>query len=119
MKIVSEVRAGINTRNLAVSSDGKYAIVGNYLPHNVVMLDTKDLSLIKTIATIGSERVSSRVSAVYNAPPRHSFIVALKDKDVWEIPYSDKGGVEVYKGWAHDYRRDGGEGKVENWQVTE
>ncbi|SEL05176.1 WD40-like Beta Propeller Repeat [Colwellia chukchiensis] len=120
MKIVSEVRAGINTRNLAVSSDGKYAIVGNYLPHNIVILDTKDLSPIKTIATIDSEGVSSRVSAVYNAPPRHSFIVALKDvKEVWEIPYSAEGGVEVYKGWAHDYRKDSGEGKVEDWQVTE
>ena len=117
MKIVSEVRAGINTRNLAVSSDGKYAIVGNYLPHNVVILDTKDLSPIKMIATKSSEGISSRVSAVYNAPPRHSFIVALKDvKEVWEIPYSDKGGVDVYKGWAHDYRKDGGEGKVENWK---
>lgn len=120
MKIVSEVRAGINTRNLAISSDGKYAIVGNYLPHNVVILDTKDLSPIKNIAAIDSEGVSSRVSAVYNAPPRHSFIVALKDvKEVWEIPYSDKGGVDVYKGWAHDYRKDGGEGKVENLQVAD
>ena len=89
MKIVSEVRAGINTRNLAVSSDGKYAIVGNYLPHNVVILDTKDLSPIKLVDTIDSKGISSRVSAVYNAPPRHSFIVALKDvKEVWEIPYS-------------------------------
>jgi len=91
MKIVSEVRAGINTRNLAVSSDGKYAIVGNYLPHNIVILDTKDLSPIQMIETKSSEGISSRVSAVYNAPPRHSFIVALKDvKEVWEIPYSDK-----------------------------
>jgi DNA-binding beta-propeller fold protein YncE len=120
MKVVSEVRAGINSRNLAISSDGKYAIVGNYLPHNVVILDTKDLSPIKSIETIDSEGVSSRVSAVYNAPPRHSFIVALKDvKEVWEIPYSDKGGVDVFKGWAHDYRKDSGEGKVENWKVTE
>lgn len=117
MKIVSEVRAGINTRNLAVSSDGKYAIVGNYLPHNIVILDTKDLSPIKMIETKSSDGISSRVSAVYNAPPRHSFIVALKDvKEVWEIPYSDKGGVDVYKGWAHDYRKDGGEGKIENWK---
>jgi len=117
MKIVSEVRAGINTRNLAVSSDGKYAIVGNYLPHNVVILDTKDLTPIKMIETTSAAGISSRVSAVYNAPPRHSFIIALKDvKEVWEIPYSDKGGVEVYKGWAHDYRKDGGEGKIENWK---
>lgn len=119
MKIVSEVRAGINSRNLAISSDGKYAIVGNYLPNNIVILDTADLSPIKAIDTIDSEGKSSRVSAVYNAPPRYSFIVALKDvKEVWEIPYSDKGGVEVFKGWAHDYRKDSGEGKVENWKVT-
>lgn len=120
MKTVAEVRAGINSRNLAVSSDGKYAIVGNYLPHNVVILDTKDLKPIKVIDTIDSEGVSSRVSAVYNAPPRHSFIVALKDvKEVWEIPYSDKGGVDVFKGWAHDYRKDSGEGKIENWKVED
>ena len=120
MKIVSEVRAGINTRNLAVSSDGKYAIVGNYLPHNIVILDTENLSPIQMIETTSTDGISSRVSAVYNAPPRHSFIVALKDvKEVWEIPYSDKGGVEVYKGWAHDYRKDGGEGKIENWKSEE
>ncbi|MFT5675646.1 MAG: mono/diheme cytochrome c family protein/DNA-binding beta-propeller fold protein YncE [Paraglaciecola sp.] len=118
MKTVVEVRAGINTRNLAVSSDGKYAIVGNYLPHNVVILDTQDLQPIKLIKTKDSKGTSSRVSAVYNAPPRHSFIVALKDvKEVWEIPYSDKGGVEVQKGWAHDHRKDVGEGAVENWQA--
>jgi len=109
MKIVSEVRAGINSRNLAVSSDGKYAIVGNYLPHNVVILDTKDLSVIKIIKTKSNEGVSSRVSAVYNAPPRNSFIVALKDvKEVWEIPYSnvlpkenDKGDVRINR-WKNE-----------------
>ncbi len=120
MKTVSEIRAGINTRNLAVSSDGKYAIVGNYLPHNIVILDTKTLKPIKVVATIDSNGKSSRVSAVYNAPPRHSFIVALKDvKEVWEIPYDNQGGVDVYKGWAHDYRTDSGEGKVENWKITD
>jgi DNA-binding beta-propeller fold protein YncE len=120
MKMVSEVRAGINTRNLAVSSDGKYAIVGNYLPHNIVILDTSTLQPIKLVETKDQQGKSSRVSAVYNAPPRHSFIVALKDvKEVWEIPYDNKGGVDVYKGWAHDYRKDSGEGKLENWQITE
>lgn len=117
MKTVVEIRAGINTRNLAVSSDGKYAIVGNYLPHNVVILDTETLKPIQIMDTADKNGKSSRVSAVYNAPPRHSFIVALKDvKEVWEIPYSDKGGVEVHKGWAHDYRKDVGEGAVEDWK---
>jgi len=120
MKVVSEVRAGINTRNLAISSDGKYAIVGNYLPHNIVILDTKDLSPVMVKDTIDKEGVSSRVSAVYNAPPRHSFIIALKDvKEVWEIPYSDEGGVEVFKGWAHDHRKDVGEGAVEDWKAED
>lgn len=120
LKVVAEIRAGINTRNMAVSSDGKYAIVGNYLPHSVVLLDTKDLSPIKVIDVKDKAGTSSRVSAVYNAPPRTSFVVALKDvKEVWEIPYSDKGGVTVYKGWAHDHRKDGGEGAVENWKVED
>ena len=35
LTLVAEVRAGINTRNLAVSSDGRYVLVGNYLPHTV------------------------------------------------------------------------------------
>jgi len=115
-KTVSEVRAAINTRNIAISNDGQYLIVGNYLPNNVVILNTHDLSPLRVIDTVDSNGVSSRVSAVYNAPPRHSFIVALKDvKEVWEIPYSNKGGVEVFKGWAHDYRN---EAKAEGWKIT-
>ncbi|MDE2359400.1 MAG: c-type cytochrome, partial [Betaproteobacteria bacterium] len=38
LALVAEIRAGINTRNLAVSSDGRYVLVGNYLPHTLVML---------------------------------------------------------------------------------
>lgn len=116
-KTVSEVRAAINTRNIAISNDGKYLIVGNYLPNNVVILNTSDLSPLKVIEAKDKDGVSSRVSAVYNAPPRFSFIVALKDvKEVWEIPYSDEGGVEVFKGWAHDYKN---EAKAEGWKVND
>jgi len=117
MQIVSEVKAGIVTNNLALSNDGKYAIVGNELPHNVVILDTDNLSPIKLIETKNKKGVSSPVGDVYSAFSRYSFIVNLKElKEIWEIPYSDKGGVDVYKGWAHDYRKDGGEGKIENWK---
>lgn len=116
-KTVSEVRAAINTRNIAISNDGKFLIVGNYLPNNVVILNTSDLSPLKVIDAKDKDGNSSRVSAVYNAPPRFSFIVALKDvKEVWEIPYSDEGGVEVFKGWAHDYKN---EAKAEGWKVAE
>ncbi len=88
---VAEVRAGINTRNLAVSGDGKTVLVGNYLPHSLVLLDANDLSLLKVIPTIGEDGKSSRVSAVYQAAPRGSFVAALKDtKEVWEIAYGDR-----------------------------
>ncbi|MBQ0713298.1 MAG: c-type cytochrome [Porticoccus sp.] len=90
LKTVAEIRAGINTRNLAVSYDGRYVAVGNYLPHNLVILDAKDLSPIKIIPTQGDGGTTSRVSAVYTAPTRNSFIAALKDiPEVWEIPYGD------------------------------
>ena len=91
LKTVVEVRAGINTRNLAISGDGRYVMVGNYLPHNVMILDSKDLSLVKIIPVADAKSgKTSRVSAVYQAEPRGSFVVALRDrKEVWEIPYSE------------------------------
>jgi mono/diheme cytochrome c family protein/WD40 repeat protein len=104
LALVAEVRAGINTRNLAVSSDGRYVLVGNYLPHTLVALEASDLSLIKVIPAQDAGGKSSRVSAVYDAAPRESFIVALKDiPEVWELPYGRKTGP-VYEGLVHDYR---------------
>jgi len=108
LKVLSEVRAGINTRNLAVSSDGRYVMVANYLPHSLVLLDARDLSPIKLIAVSNGKGESSRVSAVYDAAPRKSFIAALKDlPEVWEIPYSDN-PLPVYNGPMHDYRMEEG-----------
>jgi len=86
LKLIAEIRAGLNTRNLAVSKDGRWVLVGNYLPGSLVVLDARDLSPVKTLPTIGQDGTASRVSAVYTAPPRDSFIVALKDvKEAWEI----------------------------------
>ena len=91
LKTVVEIKAGINTRNLAVSGDGKSVLVGNYLPHNLVVLDAENLKPIKVIPVKDKKGKSSRVSAVYTATPRNSFIAALKDiPEVWEIYYNDK-----------------------------
>ncbi|MDH5632362.1 MAG: nitrite reductase [Gammaproteobacteria bacterium] len=104
LKTVAEVRAGINTRNLAVSGDGRYAMVANYLPHTLVVLDTETLQPISVIPVRNEQGKSSRVSAVYTASPRESFVAALKDiPEVWEISYSDN-PEPVYKGLVHDYR---------------
>ncbi len=105
LKTVAEIRAGINTRNIATSSDGRYVIAANYLPHTLVILNASDLSLVKIIPVKDYAGNTSRVSAVYDAGPRNSFIAALKDiTEVWEISYSDN---PPYYGWVHDYRVEG------------
>ncbi len=105
LRMRAEVRAGINTRNLAVSGDGRYVMVANYLPHTLVILRATDLTLERIIAVDDDHGTSSRVSAVYDAAPRQSFIVALKDlKELWEIQYADE---PVYYGRVHDYRYEG------------
>jgi len=88
---VAEVRAGINTRNLAISGDGRVLAVANYLPHTLVLLDAEDLAPLEIIPALDVRgKASSRVSAVYQADPRESFIVALKDvAEIWEIFYGD------------------------------
>ena len=88
LEVVAEVRAGINMRNIAVSADGRYVMAANYLPHSLVLFDAHNLDLMKVYPVVGENGESSRVSAVYAAPPRGSFIAALKDlEEVWEIPW--------------------------------
>ncbi|HED18088.1 MAG TPA: cytochrome C oxidase Cbb3, partial [Gammaproteobacteria bacterium] len=109
LKLVAEIRAGINTRNLAASADGRYVMVANYLPHTLVLLDARNLEPIKLYAVKDASGKTSRVSAVYTAPPRHSFIAALKDiPEVWEISYADEPPVG-FGNWVHDYNKESGE----------
>ncbi len=112
LKPVAEIRVGINMRNIAVSSDGKWIMAGNSLPHNLVVLNAVDMSLYKIIPATDKKGNSSRVSAVYNAPPRKSFIVAFKDiKEIWEMSY-DPNAAPVYEGFVHNYRAGQEEGIV-------
>ena len=109
LKLVAEIRAGINTRNLAVSADGRYVMVANYLPHTLVLLDARDLEPIKLYPVEDGTGKTSRVSAVYTAPPRNSFIAALKDiPEVWEISYEDEPPMG-FGSWVHDYNEESGE----------
>ena len=107
LTMVAEVRAGLNTRNLAVSNDGRWVLVGNYLPGNLVVLDARDLTLAKPIAATGSDGTPSRVSAVYTAPQRDSFVVALKDvQEVWELSYAGTPDFAPRRMIAADYLDD-------------
>jgi mono/diheme cytochrome c family protein len=104
LTVVAEVRAGLNMRNVAVSGDGRWVMAANYFPHTLVLFDAA-LNLERVYPVSSSDgKATSRVSAVYDAQPRSSFIVALKDvAELWEISYDPK-AEDIYDGLVHDYR---------------
>ena len=117
LKMVAEIRVGINAHNTAVSSNDRFVIVGNTMPNTLVVLDAKDLSLIKIIPVVDKRGKNSRISAVYDAPPRRSFIVALKDSpELWEINYQEPSPIGFGE-WVHDYRKDSGEATVKKFPI--
>lgn len=90
---VGRVRAGLNSRNIAISSDGKYLAVANYLPNTLTILNAADLTVAKVFDVTGREGDASRVSAVYQAPERGTFVLALKDvPEIWEVAFTEDGG---------------------------
>jgi mono/diheme cytochrome c family protein/DNA-binding beta-propeller fold protein YncE len=105
LKEVGRVRAGLNSRNIAMSGDGKWLAVANYLPNTLTILSTEDLTVATVREVKGKDGTPSRVSAVYQAPPRESFVLALKDvPEIWEVFYGDN---PPKQGFAHDWRTEG------------
>ena len=104
LALVAEVRAGLNMRNVAVSADGRWVMAANYLPQTVALFDA-DLNLVRSYRAANlAGTATSRVSAVYDAQPRKSFIVALKDlPELWEISYDTK-AEPIYDGLVHDHK---------------
>lgn len=102
---VARIRAGINTRNIAISKDGKWLAVANYLPRTLTILSTGDLSVARIFEVEGRRGTPSRVSAVYQAPERDSFVLALKDvPEIWEVA-TDPDAPPVYEGFVHSRER--------------
>jgi DNA-binding beta-propeller fold protein YncE/cytochrome c5 len=107
---VGRVRAAVNSRNIAMSSDGKHLAVANYLPMTLTILSTADLSVEKVMDVVGRNGTVSRVSAVYQAPTRDSFILALKDTpEIWEVA-TDPNAPPVYEGFVHSNEKGMKEG---------
>jgi len=102
---VGRVRAGINSRNIAMSKDGKHLAVANYLPMTLTLLSTADLRVEKVMDVVGRDGTASRVSAVYQAPSRDSFVLALKDTpEIWEVT-TDPNAPPVYEGYVHSHEK--------------
>ncbi|MDU8941839.1 cytochrome D1 domain-containing protein [Ovoidimarina sediminis] len=115
MQEVGRIRAGVNSRNIAMSQDGKWLAVANYLPMTLTILATGDLSVAEVKDIAGKDGTASRVSAVYQAPPRESFVLALKDvPEIWEVFYGEN---PPFHGFVHDYRDEGPLGYDEPFPV--
>lgn len=105
MAEVGRVRAGVNSRNIAMSHDGQFLAVANYLPMTLTILNTADLTVAEVHDVVGKDGTPSRVSAVYQAPPRKSFVLALKDvPEIWEVFYGEN---PPFYGFVHDHRDEG------------
>ena len=100
---VGRIRAGLNSRNIAMSADGKWLAVASYLPETLTILSTDDLSVAKVMEVKGRKGTPSRVSAVYQAPDRNSFILALKDvPEIWEVA-TDPDAGPYHDGFVHSH----------------
>ncbi len=105
LRTVAETRAGLNSRNIAISADGRHLAVANYLPHTLVILSSEDLAVEKILPARDRYGNSSRISAIYQARPRDSFVVALKDAaELWEIA-TDPNAPPVYSGLVHSHEK--------------
>jgi WD40 repeat protein/cytochrome c5 len=99
---VGRVRAGLNSRNIAISSDGRFIAVANYLPKTLTILNAADLTVARVFDVAGRRGTPSRVSAVYQAPERGTFVLALKDvPEIWEIAFTEDGGPYT-EGFVHN-----------------
>ena len=79
-------------------------MAANFLPNTLALFDA-DLNLVRTYpVTTLDGKGSSRDSAVYDAAPRSSFVVALKDiAELWEISYNTK-AEPIFDGLVHGYK---------------
>jgi nitrite reductase (NO-forming)/hydroxylamine reductase len=81
---------------LAISDDGKWLIVGNYIPNSAVILNADTLEPVKEITTEGKnpqgEFVKSRVCITSDVSPKLAgpyFVLALKEAgQMWRIDWS-------------------------------
>ena len=68
----TRVKVGVNTRNIAVSDDGRYVAAANQLPQGCVVLDSR-------LRPLASLPLPGQPSAVYQVPRRQAFMVTLRD----------------------------------------
>jgi nitrite reductase (NO-forming)/hydroxylamine reductase len=130
---VARTKVGLDSRGIAISDDGRYIIVGNYVPASAVILDAKTLDPVKVIKTDATDpegqMVKSRVCITSDVSPKlvgPYFILALKEAgQMWRIDWSkpdfpvkkvEKVGHVLHDGFlSPDNRRFYVASQADNW----
>lgn len=89
-KIVRQIRVGTDARGIALSENGKYVMVGNYVPNTAVIVNAETLRPEIVIEAFGVDpdgvAVRSRVANVFGVEYRELFAINLKEAGiVWMI----------------------------------
>ncbi len=97
LKPTHKIRLGMDARGIAISDDGKYLLLGMYIPTQAVIVDANTLEPLKVYETKGVEsieggKVDSRICTVNDVSPKKVgpyFVMALKEAgQVWRIDFS-------------------------------
>jgi hypothetical protein len=90
-KIVAEQTIGKDSRGSAISMIGKYIFAGNYSPGSAVIMDARDLKILRRIegpeALVGGKLMASRCSSITDiGGAKDLMAVAWKDAgQVWIV----------------------------------
>jgi len=110
LQATQKVKVGLDSRGIAISDDGRFVIIGNYVPNSAVILDAASLEALKVIKTEGNDPegkfVKSRVCITSDVSPKlvgPYFIIALKEAgQMWRIDWSKPDfPVEKVEGVGH------------------
>jgi nitrite reductase (NO-forming)/hydroxylamine reductase len=90
MKVVREVKTGLNGPALGVSRDGRYLMAGSFVPHNAVLLNADTLEPLKYFKLEGTDPdgkfVSSDSGMITGTPYADVFAIALENAgQVWVV----------------------------------
>jgi hypothetical protein len=89
---------------MVASADGRFIARATEQPGTLVLMDAQMKVLKVHTVKDKNGKIASRVAAVYDAPTRKSFVVALKDvPEVWEVSY-DPTAEDIAVGMVHDFQ---------------
>ncbi len=105
LREVGRVRAGLTSRDIALSHDGKWLAVANAVPETLTLLVADDLSVAEIHPIEDKHGTPSGVIAVATRRAQESFVLTLSDvTEIWEVFY---GPNPPFYGFVHDYRIEG------------